>query len=126
MHFFLLTLLLVMSERSLAESAINDQFHGSPSEGIRVYNDNLRPVTIYSRFLLPGLDQKALRNTGTKYTLKPGSDITYYLPAGTDVIATDGVYWDNPTPSSPEERHLVKVSSGSITKLSAQGFVFRD
>ena len=126
MRYVLIMFFLVSSELSFAESAINEQFHTSPNEGVTIYNDSFLPGTIYSRFLIPGSDQDAFRNTGTKYTVKPKSDITYYLPAGTQVVATDGIYWDNPAPNYPEERHLVKVVSGKIAKVLAKDFLFRE
>lgn len=107
---------------SFAGSVVNKQFHDSSNEGIPVYNESFYPITIYSRFLVPGLESEALRNTGTKYTVKPRSEITYYLPSGTRVVATDGVYWDSPDPNFPYEKELVKVVSGSITKLARETF----
>ena len=120
---FLLFLFLA-SQVSFAGSVVNEQFHDSSNEGITVYNESFYPVTIYSRFLLPGSKPEALRNTGTKYTVYPRSEITYYLPAGTRVVATNGVYWDNPDPNLPDEKELAKVVSGSITKLPARDFLF--
>jgi hypothetical protein len=124
MRYAFLIFLYLASQLSFAGSVVNEQFHDSSNEGITVYNESFYPVTIYSRFLIPGLESEALRNTGTKYTLYPRSEITYYLPAGTRVVATNGVYWDNPDPNSPEEKELVKVISGSITKLPARDFLF--
>ena len=126
MRYGFLLLLFFASQMSFAGSVVNEQFHDSSNEGITVYNGNVYPITIYSRFLIPGLEKEALRNTGTKYTVNPGSDITYYLPSGTRVVATDGVYWDSPNPNFPDEKELVKVVSGSITKLPARDFLFRD
>ena len=124
-HVFLIFLLLA-SQVSCAGSVVNEQFHESSNEGITVYNESFYPITIYSRFLIPGLEPEALRNTGTKYTVKPRSKITYYLPSGTQVVATNGVYWDNPDPSYPDEKVLVQVASDSIIKLRARDFLFRD
>ena len=124
-HAFLIFLFLA-SQVSCAGSVVNEQFHESSNEGITVYNGSFYPVTIYSRFLIPGLEPEALRNTGTKYTVNPRSEITYYLPSGTQVVATNGVYWDSPDPNFPDEKELVKVVSGSITKLSARDFLFGD
>ena len=120
---FLLFLFLA-SQVSFTGSLVNEQFHDSSNEGITVYNESFYPVTIYSRFLIPGSKPEALRNTGTKYTVYPRSEITYYLPAGTRVVATNGVYWDNPDPNFPDEKELAKVVSGSITKLPARDFRF--
>lgn len=120
---FLLFLFLA-SQVSFAGSVVHEQFHESSNEGITVYNESFYPITIYSRFLIPGLEPEALRNTGTKYTVYPRSEITYYLPAGTLVVATNGVYWDNPDPNLPDEKELAKVVSGSITKLPARDFLF--
>ena len=53
-------------------------------------------------------------------------EITYYLPSDTQVVATNGVYWDSPDPKFPDEKELVKVVSGSITRLPARDFLFRD
>ena len=39
---------------------------------------------------------------------------------------TKGVYWDGPDPNFPDEKELVKVVSGSITKLPAGDFLFGD
>jgi hypothetical protein len=122
-HAFLIFLFLA-SQVSFAGSVVNEQFHESSNEGITVYNESFYPITIYSRFLIPGLEPEALRNTGTKYTVYPRSEITYYLPSGARVVATNGAYWDSPDPSFPEEKELVKVVSGSITKLSAKAFLF--
>ncbi len=116
--------LFLASQVSFAGSVVNEQFHDSSNEGITVYNESFYPITIYSRFLIPGLEPEALRNTGTKYTVYPRSEITYYLPAGTRVVATNGVYWDNPDPNLPDEKELAKVVSGSITKLPARDFLF--
>ena len=122
-HAFLLFLILA-AQVSFAGSVVNEQFHDSSNEGITVYNESFYPITIYSRFLIPGLEPKALRNTGTKYTVNPRSEITYYLPSGTRVVATNGVYWDSPDPNFPDEKELVKVETGSITKLPARDFLF--
>lgn len=124
-HAFLVFLYLA-SQVSFAGTVVNEQFHDSSNEGITVYNESFYPVTIYSRFLIPGLQPEALRNTGTKYTVSPRSEITYYLPSDTQVVATNGVYWDSPDPKFPDEKELVKVVSGSITRLPARDFLFRD
>lgn len=126
MRYAFLIFLYLASQLSFAGSIVNEQFHDSSNEGITVYNESFYPVTIYSRFLIPGLQPEALRNTGTKYTVNPRSEITYYLPSGTRVVATNGVYWDSPDPNFPDEKELVKVASGSITKLSARDFLFGD
>ena len=122
-HAFLVFLYLA-SQVSFAGTVVNEQFHDSSNEGITVYNESFYPVTIYSRFLIPGLQPEALRNTGTKFTVNPRSEITYYLPSDTQVVATNGVYWDSPDPKFPDEKELVKVVSGSITKLPARDFLF--
>lgn len=124
-HAFLIFLFFA-SQVSFAGSVVNEQFHDSSNEGITVYNESFYPITIYSRFLIPGLQPKALRNTGTKYSVYPRSEITYYLPSGTRVVAANGVYWDSPDPNFPDEKELVKVVSGSITRLPARDFLFRD
>ena len=124
-HAFLIFLYLA-SQLSFAGSVVNEQFHESSNEGITVYNESFYPIPIYSLFLIPSLEPEALRNTGTKYTLYPRSEITYYLPSDTRVVATNGVYWDSPDPKFPDEKELVKVVSGSITKLSARDFLFGD
>ena len=124
-HAFLVFLYLA-SQVSFAGTVVNEQFHDSSNEGITVYNESFYPVTIYSRFLIPGLQPEALRNTGTKFTVNPRSEITYYLPSDTQVVATNGVYWDSPDPKFPDEKELVKVVSGSITRLPARDFLFRD
>ena len=126
MRYTFLLLLFLASQVSFAGSVVNQQFHDSSNEGITVYNESFYPVTIYSRFLIPGLQPEALRNTGTKYTVNPRSEITYYLPSGTRVVATNGVYWDSPDPNFPDEKELVKVASGSITKLPVRDFLFGD
>ena len=124
-HAFLVFLYLA-SQVSFAGTVVNEQFHDSSNEGITVYNESFYPVTIYSRFLIPGLQPEALRNTGTKFTVNPRSEISYYLPSDTQVVATNGVYWDSPDPKFPDEKELVKVVSGSITRLPARDFLFRD
>ena len=101
------------------------QFHDSIEEGIRVTNTSLLPKIIYARFLIPGLNEEELRNSGTKQTLYPQQDIVFYLPKGTQVVATDGVYWDNPEPTFPEEKSLVTIEEGSIIELSAKEFSFK-
>ena len=121
-----LVFLYLASQVSFAGTVVNEQFHDSSNEGITVYNESFYPVTIYSRFLIPGLQPEALRNTGTKFTVNPRSEITYYLPSDTRVVATNGVYWDSPDPKFPDEKELVKVVSGSITRLPARDFLFRD
>ena len=121
-----LVFLYLASQVSFAGTVVNEQFHDSSNEGITVYNESFYPVTIYSRFLIPGLQPEALRNTGTKFTVNPRSEITYYLPSDTQVVATNGVYWDSPDPKFPDEKELVKVVSGSITRLPARDFLFRD
>ena len=126
MRYAFLFFLFLASQVSFAGSVVNEQFHESSNEGITVYNESFYPITIYSRFLITGLESEALRNTGTKYTVYPRSEITYYLPAGTRVVATNGVYWDNPDPNFPDGKELAKVVSGSITKLPAKDFLFGD
>ena len=54
MRYVLIMFFLVSSELSFAESAINEQFHTSFNKGVTIYNDSFLPVTIYSRFLIPG------------------------------------------------------------------------
>ena len=126
MRYAFLIVFYLVSQVSFAQTVLNKQFHDSSHEGITVYNESLYPITIYSRFLIPGLQPEALRNTGTKYTVNPRSEITYYLPSDTRVVATNGVYWDSPDPKFPDEKELVKVVSGSITKLRARDFLFKD
>ena len=104
---------------------VNAQFHDSESEGLVVVNEGLLPKTFYARFLSDGMeDAKKARNTGTKYTLLPKSTITYYLPPGTSVIATDGVYWDNPEPSYPEERFVVATEANRLLEIAVGDLAF--
>lgn len=119
-----LLLALSFAQTSVAESVVNREFHRSGNEGITVFNDGSLPVEIFSRFIIPGLSEKDRRNSGTRYTVMPNTDITYFLPAGTEVIATDGVYWDNPMPSAPQERALITVTSGAVTRIDASQFTF--
>ena len=107
MRFAWMAIVALLTLNAHSAEYINSQFHDSESEGIVVANERLLPKTFYARFLIDGVeDEKEARNTGTKYTLLPKSTVTYYLPPGTSVIATDGVYWDNPDPSYPEERFI--------------------
>ena len=69
-------------------------------------------------------DEKEARNTGTKYTLLPKSTVTYYLPPGTSVIATDGVYWDNPDPSYPEERFILVTEANTLLEIAVDDLAF--
>ena len=104
---------------------VNAQFHDSESEGIVVANEGLLPKTFYARFLTDGVDdEKEARNTGTKYTLLPNSTVTYYLPPGTSVIATDGVYWDNPDPSYPEERFILVTEANTLLEITVDDLAF--
>ena len=104
---------------------VNAQFHDSESEGFVVVNEGLLPKTFYARFLTDGMkDEKKARNTGTKYTLLPKSTITYYLPPGTSVIATDGVYWDNPEPSHPEERFILVTEADALLRITVDDLAF--
>ena len=104
---------------------VNAQFHDSESEGFVVVNEGLLPKTFCARFLSDGVDDaKEARNTGTKYTLLPKSTITYYLPPGTSVIATDGVYWDNPEPSYPEERFILITEADALLRITVDDLAF--
>ena len=119
------TLLLVLGSSTLsAAEYFNSQFDRQDTSGIRIENTSLLPTTIYARFLIPGLDSKSLRNTGTKYTIGPKSAVTYYLPPGTDVVSTDGVYWDNPSPSTPEEKSVTSIQKNRIVTVPASEFDF--
>ena len=126
MRVIILLVALVATHHSIASSAVNRQFHVATTEGITIFNGGEVPVEIFSRSIIPGLPSKDLRNTGTRYTVMPKSDITYYLPAGTKVIATDGVYWDDPAPNDPDERIVLTVVEGDIAKVSATEFTFGD
>ena len=104
---------------------VNAQFHDSESEGIVVANEGLLPKTFYARFLIDSVeDEKKARNTGTKYTLLPKSTVKYYLPPGTSVIATDGVYWDNPDPSYPEERFILVTEANTLVEIIVDDLAF--
>jgi len=122
MRSFILVLALAISSFCAADITVNRQFHSASDEGITIVNNGLLPKTILARFLIPGLAEDARRNTGTKYTLNPQSEITYYLPAGTEVVATEGIYWDNPQPNFPDERFVLTVISGSITRVTTDEF----
>ena len=124
MRSFILVLALAISSFCAADITVNRQFHSASDEGITIVNNGLLPKTILARFLIPGLAEDARRNTGTKYTLNPQSEITYYLPAGTEVVATEGIYWDNPEPNFPDERFVLTVTSGSITRVTTDEFSF--
>ena len=101
------------------------QFHDSMEEGIRIKNNSLFSTVIYARFLIPGLNEKELRNSGTKQILYPRQEVVFFLPKGTKVVATDGVYWDNPKPNFPEEKLLVTIEEKNIIELSAKAFSFK-
>ena len=122
MRSFIFTLALAISPLCAADTIVNRQFHSTSDEGITIVNRGLLPRTIFARFLIPGLAEDARRNTGTKYAINPQSEITYYLPAGTEVVATEGIYWDNPLPNFPDERFVLTVISGSITRVTADEF----
>ena len=122
MRSFILVSVLAISSFCAADITVNRQFHSASDEGITIVNNGLLPKTILARFLIPGLAEDARRNTGTKYTLNPQSEITYYLPAGTEVVATEGIYWDNPKPNFPDERFVLTVTSGSITRVTTDEF----
>ena len=123
-HFFPTLLLVLGSSILSANEYINTQFDDQDTSGIRIENTSFLPTTIYARFLIPGLDPRSLRNTGTKYTIGPKSAITYYLPPGTKVVSTDGVYWDNPTPSTPEEKTVTSVQKNKVITVLARDFDF--
>lgn len=124
MRSFIFILALAISPLCAADTIVNRQFHSTSDEGITIVNRGLLPRTIFARFLIPGLAEDARRNTGTKYTINPQSEITYYLPAGTEVVATDGIYWDNPYPNFPDERAILTVTRGKILRVSSDAFNF--
>lgn len=125
MKHALATLLLVLGSSTLsAKEYFNAQFDDQGTRGIRIENSSVLPKIVYARFLIPGLDPEALRNSGTKYTVAPKSAITYYLPEGTRVVSTDGVYWDNPTPSTPEEKVITTIQADTVVTVSVKEFNF--
>ena len=123
MRSFIFILALAISPLCAADTIVNRQFHSTSDEGITIVNRGLLPRTIFARFLIPGLAEDARRNTGTKYTINPQSEITYYLPAGTEVVATDGIYWDNPYPNFPDERAILTVTREKILRVSSDEFI---
>lgn len=125
MRFVWLVVVAAVSLNADSAEYVNSQFHESESEGIVVVNEGLLPKTFYARFILEGeADEREARNSGTKYTLRPKSTITHYLPAGTSVIATDGVYWDNPEPSYPEERFLLITEASRFLEIAVGDLTF--
>ena len=123
MRSFIFILALAISPLCAADTIVNRQFHSTSDEGITIVNRGLLPRTIFARFLIPGLAEDARRNTGTKYTINPQSEITFYLPAGTEVVATDGIYWDNPNPNFPDARAILTVTRGKILRVSSDEFI---
>lgn len=125
MRFAWAAMLVFLPLSGQSAKYVNAQFHDSESEGIVVVNEGLLPKTFYARFLTDGAeDKKEARNTGTKYTLLPKSTVTYYLPPGTSVIATDGVYWDNPDPSYPEERLILVTEANTLLEITVDDLAF--
>ncbi len=125
MRFAWAAMLVFLPLSGQSAEYVNAQFHDSESEGIVVVNEGLLPKTFYARFLTDGAeDKKEARNTGTKYTLLPKSTVTYYLPPGTSVIATDGVYWDNPDPSYPEERLILVTEANTLLEITVDDLAF--
>ena len=125
MRFVWIVLVVAVSLNANSAEYVNSQFHDSESEGIVVVNESLLSKTFYARFILDGEDdEREARNSGTKYTLWPKSTITYYLPPGTSVIATDGVYWDNPEPSYPEERFLLVTEANRLLEIAVGDLTF--
>ena len=80
MRYAFLIFLYLASQLSFAGSVVNEQFHDSSNEGITVYNESFYPVTIYSRFLIPGLQPEAFRysSRGHQWCLlgQPGSQVS--------------------------------------------------
>ena len=125
MRFVWLVVVAAVSLNADSAEYVNSQFHESQSEGIVVVNEGLLPKTFYARFILDGeADERESRNSGTKYTLRPKSTITYYLPPGTSVIATDGVYWDNPEPSYPDERFVLVTEANRLVEIAVGDLAF--
>ena len=125
MRFAWMAIVALLTLNAHSAEYINSQFHDSESEGIVVANEGLLPKTFYARFLKDGVeDEKEARNTGTKYTLLPKSTVTYYLPPGTSVITTDGVYWDNPDPSYPEERFILVTEANTLVEITVDDLAF--
>ena len=125
MRFTWIVLVVAVSLNADCAEYVNSQFHDSESEGIVVINEGLLPKTFYARFILESEDdEREARNSGTKYTLRPKSTITYYLPPDTSVIATDGVYWDNPEPSYPEERFILATEANRLLEIAVDDLAF--
>jgi hypothetical protein len=125
MRFTWIVLVVAVSLNADCAEYVNSQFHDSESEGIVVLNEGLLPKTFYARFILESEDdEREARNSGTKYTLRPKSTITYYLPPDTSVIATDGVYWDNPEPSYPEERFILATEANRLLEIAVGDLAF--
>ena len=125
MRFVWIALVVAFSLNADGAEYVNSQFHESESEGIVVVNEGLLPKTFYARFILDGeADEREARNSGTKYTLRPKSTITYYLPPGTSVIATDGVYWDNPEPSYPDQRFVLVTEANELLEIAVGDLAF--
>ena len=125
MKYLLFVLLLFFGAANADYDKEVTQFHDSIEEGLKVTNTSLLPKVIYARFLIPGLNEEELRNSGTRQTLYPNQEVVFYLPAGTRVVATDGIYWDNPQPTFPDEKLLVTIEEGSIIEMSAKEFSFK-
>ena len=100
------------------------QFTENVNTGIVVTNTTKKKKTIYARFLIPGLRNADLRNSGTMQKLKPQQTVIIYLPTDTKIVATDGIYWDNPDPNYPKERHIATVKKNLLLELTASDFLF--
>ena len=125
MRFAWISMVALLPLNAHSAEYVNSQFHDSESEGVVVVNEGLLPTTFYARFIIDGKgNNRETRNTGTKYTLRPKSSITYYLPPGTSVIATDEVYWDNPEPSYPEERFVVATEANRLLEIAVGDLAF--
>lgn len=98
------------------------QFSQDRSAGLVISNNSGSSQTLYSRFIIPGQNAQQQRNSGTMQTLTPGQSITFYLPVGTQVIATDGIYWDNPHPSNPAEKFVTVIKENDIQFIASSHF----
>ncbi|MEM1087757.1 MAG: hypothetical protein AAGH90_08510 [Pseudomonadota bacterium] len=75
---------------------------------LTIKNRSILPRRVYARFEYP-IDP-GNRNYGFIKTIPPFGEITYEAPAGTDIWACDGKYWEG---FSPKEKLMVTADGVS-------------
>ena len=84
------------------KTPVEKLYDGDNLSTLTIQNWSIFPRRVYARFEYPV--DPGNRNYGFIQTIPPGGEITYRAPAGTDIWACDGRYWEG---FQPKEKLMV-------------------